>query len=444
MSPPLNPFPSRVKERGAVLPVVAGGLLLFLGLLAFSVDLGLLYVAKNELQNIADAAALAGANKLLQATDPNEPNAVRVCIEEAKDAALRCAAENRSSGQVMQISRDDIVVGKWDLTNQRFFRTGPSTDPNEVNAVQVTVKRKPGSGNPLLASVVGSVLGQSHLGVEATAVAYLGPAGTSSVDLPLALPKNAVAGQGPYTRHFGDPLQFQRIVVRFGPKPAVAADYSPSYIWKDLGGNTLDTTRASFVMPRYEERTDLSKLQKYIKGPALGGLPYPQLKVGDKVYPISEWKWTTNVYDNFKYLRDRFNAAPKVNGKWRVTLLVYDTKVVSAQGPENHPFRKLARWLEPPEAYACTSYTVPAVYVQGFVTADIKSVTLDTNCKSYAYPDDRSCYKKCSVTFDIPLNQHHLAGDPGSGPQPKPRTYKEINPDAQDVAVVARTARLVK
>ena len=57
------------RERGAITPILAACLAMGLGLLAMTVDLGQLFVAKNELQNIADAAALAGAKKLIQAKD---------------------------------------------------------------------------------------------------------------------------------------------------------------------------------------------------------------------------------------------------------------------------------------------------------------------------------------------------------------------------------------
>jgi len=61
------------KEQGIITPVLAACLAMGLGLLAMTVDLGQLFVAKNELQNIADAAALAGAKKLIQAKDPAIP-----------------------------------------------------------------------------------------------------------------------------------------------------------------------------------------------------------------------------------------------------------------------------------------------------------------------------------------------------------------------------------
>ena len=51
-------------ESGTVTIVVAAGLVAMIGFAALVVDGGLGFVTRNELHNIADAAALAGARKL--------------------------------------------------------------------------------------------------------------------------------------------------------------------------------------------------------------------------------------------------------------------------------------------------------------------------------------------------------------------------------------------
>ena len=56
---------SKIKEnRGATAIIVAISLLVLIGFLALAVDVGYLYGTKNELQNTADAAALAATRKL--------------------------------------------------------------------------------------------------------------------------------------------------------------------------------------------------------------------------------------------------------------------------------------------------------------------------------------------------------------------------------------------
>ena len=56
-------------ERGAALPLIAGALALLLGLSAFAVDLGWLYLNRARLQRAADAAALAGVIHLPSNTE---------------------------------------------------------------------------------------------------------------------------------------------------------------------------------------------------------------------------------------------------------------------------------------------------------------------------------------------------------------------------------------
>ncbi|HHP50712.1 MAG TPA: hypothetical protein ENM97_02295 [Moorella mulderi] len=70
------------EEKGAVLVLVAVSLVAILGFLALVSDGGLLYATRSKLQNVADAAALAGACHL-----PDEP-------QKAREAALEIARAN--------------------------------------------------------------------------------------------------------------------------------------------------------------------------------------------------------------------------------------------------------------------------------------------------------------------------------------------------------------
>jgi hypothetical protein len=88
-------LPGRKDERGAVAIIVSLFLLFAgIGFAAFAIDLGYLHVAKNELQNAADAGALAGARALYysdgsQVNDDGEDPywAPRSANEVAYDAA---------------------------------------------------------------------------------------------------------------------------------------------------------------------------------------------------------------------------------------------------------------------------------------------------------------------------------------------------------------------
>jgi Flp pilus assembly protein TadG len=69
-------------ERGAVLVLVAAGMIVLAGFGALGIDVGRLYTTRGEIQNGADAAALAGAQGLFEGTD------------EASDRAYEWAEKN--------------------------------------------------------------------------------------------------------------------------------------------------------------------------------------------------------------------------------------------------------------------------------------------------------------------------------------------------------------
>src|SRR5260370_42518864 len=63
-------------RRGAIIPLFAILLIPLVGMLAFSIDIGYIALVKTDLQTAADAAALAGAEKLqelyVQYTSPGQ------------------------------------------------------------------------------------------------------------------------------------------------------------------------------------------------------------------------------------------------------------------------------------------------------------------------------------------------------------------------------------
>ena len=65
-------------RRGAIVPLTALLLVVLVGMLAFAIDLSYASEVESELQNVADAAALAGAGKLqelfVQYNSPGQTN----------------------------------------------------------------------------------------------------------------------------------------------------------------------------------------------------------------------------------------------------------------------------------------------------------------------------------------------------------------------------------
>jgi putative Flp pilus-assembly TadE/G-like protein len=78
-------------ERGAVTVLVAVSMLALLGFLALGIDMGMLYVAHNDAQRAADAAALAGASAFME---QDAALAEPVARARAMDYALRNTFQN--------------------------------------------------------------------------------------------------------------------------------------------------------------------------------------------------------------------------------------------------------------------------------------------------------------------------------------------------------------
>src|SRR6188474_1170863 len=86
-------------SRGSALILVAGSLAAMIGLTALVVDGGFGLVTRNELHNVADAAALAGARKLGKIYEALSPSAQQAYTLTPADRATIIAYMNNVSMQ---------------------------------------------------------------------------------------------------------------------------------------------------------------------------------------------------------------------------------------------------------------------------------------------------------------------------------------------------------
>ncbi len=129
---------SHHNERGAVTLLVALMLPILLGIAALVIDLAYVQVVRNELQNDADAAALAGA-KLLRSPTSATPQ-----WSAAETAALRAVELNAADGN--SLATGTVQTGYWNPTQATaVLQLLPMTPTaNDVPAVQVTVSKSHG------------------------------------------------------------------------------------------------------------------------------------------------------------------------------------------------------------------------------------------------------------------------------------------------------------
>jgi Flp pilus assembly protein TadG len=174
-------------ERGAVAVVVAVIIVMLLGFAALVIDLGYFFVTGNELQNIADASALA-ATRQLGATYQSLPGAAQatyVCDDPTpiKAAAQDVASKNHAGGKNNIIVNDsDIIIGQWD---------GSSFTPtlNQPDAVRV-IARRDQSANGAITTFFAKLLGKNSLELSKDAIAALTGQGNTEpgeVEIPVGI-----------------------------------------------------------------------------------------------------------------------------------------------------------------------------------------------------------------------------------------------------------------
>ena len=146
-------------ERGITLYMAAAGMFVLLGFVALAVDMGMLYQVRNDTQNIADAAALAGAREAFIVPSSNKTLS-------AKEAAKSAARANYTP-----VAASDIRLRDGDIQ---------VVDTSGEHTVNVTVRRTAANGNPVR-TFFAPIVGFPTVDVTATATAeaYL-PDGTSS------------------------------------------------------------------------------------------------------------------------------------------------------------------------------------------------------------------------------------------------------------------------
>ena len=149
----MSHFPARRRaRRGATLVLIALLMVAIVGMVAFSIEVGRMYLVRSQLQSAVDAGALAASLRLSQ--DPDD-------VDAAKAAAEDFVQLNRV-GWLVTVPDDAIAIeaGTWDADAKAFV-----ADPASPNAVRVFARQ---SGEPLMFA---QVFGHSSFSVPQSAIA---------------------------------------------------------------------------------------------------------------------------------------------------------------------------------------------------------------------------------------------------------------------------------
>jgi hypothetical protein len=170
VQPPRHLQLPRRTRQGAVVVLAAFLMIVMLGAIAFAVDVGMLLLARTELQRTADAAAIAAAWEFARQDEH------WLLQQEARRTARRYAVENEVllSGPRLRYNASnaedgDIVIGflaDFDDPQAELIRD----DPDAYNAVRVTPRRSQ-EVNGEVPLFFGRVLGLDSRATQATATA---------------------------------------------------------------------------------------------------------------------------------------------------------------------------------------------------------------------------------------------------------------------------------
>lgn len=190
-------------QKGVSAVIIAICIVMLIGFVALAIDIGHIAVARNELQNAADAGALAGARYLYsdngEAINPNA-NQIGYGAAIANFSEQVPVEVNWTSGNT-----GDVQRGHWSFATRTFtpndklealpiwLYSEDELDSNLdfINAVRVRARRQ----DILIASWFARIFGYQGFESIAEAIAYIGFAGavyTDGIDLPIAICEESI------------------------------------------------------------------------------------------------------------------------------------------------------------------------------------------------------------------------------------------------------------
>jgi Flp pilus assembly protein TadG len=167
----------RDDESGMSYVFIGMGMMAFLSASMLAIDVGMLMTSRNQAQNSADAAALAGATALVY--DDYED---RSATGPAVTNAMQAAASNNVMGEAVSVRVADIQ-----------FLNDAAGDPNRVRA---SVFRTGNRGNAV-STLIAAFFGRQTADISATATAEAAPANAMTCVKPFTIPDRWIERQTP-------------------------------------------------------------------------------------------------------------------------------------------------------------------------------------------------------------------------------------------------------
>ena len=188
----------RKQQNGSILVLAAGILIVLTGFAVLAIDVGRIYLVRNELQNAADSAALAGANCLDRqsqggsTTECTSTYATTLNWTRANAKAVSQLSQNSASNIAISTidSGHQVNVGYWNVNGGTTLQPtslsplGPCTVAGGVMttacdkpAVSVSITKDAGKNNGPIAMLTAAMFGGANVPMTAKAVAVISSPG---------------------------------------------------------------------------------------------------------------------------------------------------------------------------------------------------------------------------------------------------------------------------
>lgn len=355
-------FQALVKNKqGTVVVFVAALLVALLAFTALAVDIGRYMVTRNELQNIADGAALAAGRVLgniYQNIPPADQQAYSCDSDDAasiKTTAINVGALNRAGGQDNIVIRpEDVIIGDW---NGDAFT--PTLD--QPDAVRV-IARRDGDANSPITTFFAGLIGIDTLDVSMDAIAALtGQSETKpgELELPIGIssyfyqdgnscnghivfnPTNdphSCAGWNSFDMSPPNDSLLRDIINGDPSSPAtIAGDTAFNFIGGNLSNPTFDALLSLFQRKGYDTLADGVTAVEIIASEDEEGnsieIPRPGSLTNENVIPIAEDGLPLYEDDGSVRLDENGDplqqaeypdGTPRNLHRWETTVAVYD------------------------------------------------------------------------------------------------------------------------
>ena len=183
-------------DRGAILVFTVIIMVVLIGIAALAVDIGQMYVAKQRAQNVCDAAALAGVQKLaVEARMMNSDSSHFVSTSAAEEAAEQSASSNND------------VVPSWQIVNPEGETPGIKVtfpvegetvlwDSGKPETVQYTGQAIRVDGEVNVETAFAGIFGMYNKLIPAHATAIVNSGLCSPLMIPLTGSKLTISGDG--------------------------------------------------------------------------------------------------------------------------------------------------------------------------------------------------------------------------------------------------------